>query len=88
METNRSAVVVRFGQRHPGSGQAGGHSGRQGAPPFGVDSMKKSRVSARASQPDSSQVGGQNGSWWTSLWTGGNQGNGAIAPASLWQAGA
>jgi hypothetical protein len=84
VETNRSAVGSGFGRRHPGSGQAG----RQGAPPFGGDRMKKSRVSARASQPDSRQVGGQNGSWWTSLGTGGNQGNGAIAPASLWQAGA
>lgn len=80
METKRNAVAGRFGRRHPDSGQAGG----QGAPPFGGDGMKKSRVSARASQPGSSQVGGQNGS----LRTGGNQGNGAIAPASLWQAGA
>ena len=84
METNRNAVAGRFGRRQPGNGQAGGQAGHQGAPPVGGDGMKKSRVSARASQPDSSQVGGQNGS----LWTGGNQGNGAIAPASLWQAGA
>jgi hypothetical protein len=63
----------------PGSAQAGSQDG----PLCGVIGSIKSRASARASQPGSSQAGGQDGS----LWTGGNQGGGVIASASLWQAG-
>jgi len=74
---NKPRASARASQS--GSGQAGSQSG----PPHGVISSIKSRASARASQPGSSQTGKQNGS----LWTGGNQGNGVIASASLWQAG-
>ncbi len=74
---NKSRALARASQ--PGSSQAGGQSG----PLHGVIGSNKSRTSVGASQPGSSQTGGQDGS----LWTGGNQRNGVIAPASLWQAG-
>lgn len=74
---NKPRASARASQ--PGSSQAGGQDG----PLHGVIGSIKSRASVRASQPGSSQAGGQDGS----LWTGGNQRNGVIAPASLWQAG-
>lgn len=79
MEAKRSAIAGPRGRQQPGRSPAGWQVG----PLFGAEVINKSRVSARASQPGSSQAGGQDGS----LWTGGNQGNGVIASASLWQAG-
>ncbi|MEM5387892.1 hypothetical protein VSR68_30520 [Paraburkholderia phymatum] len=69
MEAKRSAFTGRFGRSQPGRSQA--------------DVVNKSRTSVRASQPGSSQAGGQNGP----LWTGGKQENGATASSFLWQAG-
>ncbi|QPQ89174.1 hypothetical protein I6H08_38915 (plasmid) [Burkholderia gladioli] len=79
METKRSKRAGRQGRNQPGRSWAGGQIGLL----FGAEIINKSRASARASQPGSSQAGRQDGS----LWTGGNQRNGVIAPASLWQAG-
>ncbi|KAA0072636.1 hypothetical protein CIW54_28380 (plasmid) [Paraburkholderia sp. T12-10] len=74
---NKSRASARASQS--GSGQAGGQSD----PLHGVIGSTKSRALVRASQPGSNQAGGQD----SPLRTGGNQGNGVIAPASLWQAG-
>lgn len=79
MEAKCSAIAGRQGRQQPGRSSAGGQIGLLS----GAEVINKSRASARASQPGSSQTGGQDGS----LWTDGNQRNGVIAPASLWQAG-
>lgn len=79
VEAKRSENAGRQGRRQPGRSRAGKQVGLL----FEVEGSNKSRASARASQPASSQSGGQDGS----LWTSGNQRNGVIASSSLWQSG-